>query len=127
MSEPDTTKLSARQIHNEMASLTVNAFGGALIDFHLHNSKINPLSFRFTEDQMPANNKSGAPYQGHFLCLGRWGEPSVGEIKAGIPNHGHFANMMWTCSLSDPETLNMHAESELEGLKVDRAIRLDKH
>lgn len=127
MSLPGTTKLSTSTIHNAMASLTINAFGGALVDFHLHDSKINPLSFRFTQDQMPVNNKSGAPYQGHFLCLGRWGKPSVGETKAGIPDHGHFANMMWTCSLSDQGTLNMCAESELEGLKVDRTIRLDKH
>ncbi len=126
MSIPGKTELFTKVIHNEKASLTLNACGGAIIDFHLHDSKINPLSFRFTEDQMPINNKSGAPYQGHFLCLGRWGEPSVGEIEAGIPDHGHFANMMWTYSLSDQGTLNMHAESDLEGLKVDRTIRIDK-
>ena len=44
---------------------------------------------------MPANNKAGAPYQGHFACIGRWGEPSAGEIKAGLPNHGEAANILW--------------------------------
>ncbi|HTF30197.1 MAG TPA: hypothetical protein VK625_15205 [Flavitalea sp.] len=127
MSLPGKTKLVARTIHNARASLTINAFGGALIDFHLRDSKINPLSFRFTEDQMPVNNKSGAPYQGHFLCLGRWGGPSVGEVKAGVPDHGHLANIMWTCSSTDEDqgTLNMHAESKLEGLKIDRTIQMD--
>ncbi|MEO5603298.1 MAG: hypothetical protein ABIR06_20425 [Cyclobacteriaceae bacterium] len=121
------TTLHTSTIDNPMASLTIDAFGGALVDFHLRESKINPLTFRFTKDQMPVNNKSGAPYQGHFLCLGRWGEPSVGEKKAGIPDHGHFANTLWTCSLSEGGSLKMHAESGLEGLKIDRSIQMDEH
>lgn len=111
---------------NKKASLTIDPFGGAIIDFHLLDSKINPLTFRFTKEQMPENNQSGAPYQGHFLCLGRWGQPSAGEMKAGIPDHGHFANMMWTCSLPEQGSMNMHAESEFEGLKVERTIRMDE-
>lgn len=126
MSIQGIIKPSILAINNETASLTADAFGGALIDFHLNESEINPLSFRFTEDQMPQNNKSGAPFQGHFLCLGRWGQPSVGEIKAGIPDHGHFANMMWSCDLPDQRTLKMQAESQLEGLKVERTIQMDK-
>lgn len=120
-------KLHTSTIDNPMASLTIDAFGGALVDFHLRGSKVNPLTFRFTKDQMPVNNKSGAPYQGHFLCLGRWGEPSAGEKKAGIPDHGHFANTLWTCSLSERGSLKMHAESGLEGLKIDRSIQMDEH
>jgi len=124
---PDKTKLPTRTVRNPVASLTVDAFGGGLIDFHLHDSKINPLSCKFTQEQMPLNNRSGAPYQGHFLCLGRWGKPSIGETKAGIPDHGHFANIMWNCTLSDQRTLSMNVQSELEGLRIDRTIQMDDH
>ena len=126
MSTAGTTKFSTCAIQNAEASLTVAAYGGAIIDFRRRDSKINPLSFRFTQDQMPANNKLGAPYQGHFLCLGRWGESSIGEKKAGIPDHGDFANRMWACGLSNQETINMRAESKLEGLKIERTIQMDK-
>src|SRR3546814_11782552 len=70
--------------------------GGAVRDFHLKNgTSLNPLSFVMEPEDMPLNNRNGAPYQGHFLCLGRWGEPSDGERKAGVPNHGQAANLLW--------------------------------
>src|ERR1700755_3260544 len=83
-------------LENSLCSLTVDSFGGAITNFHLKDEQqINPLSFAFTQEQMPENNKNGAPYQGHFLCLGRWGLPSEGEIKTGVPNHGEAANIHW--------------------------------
>lgn len=115
-----------RTIQNNNASLTVDLFGGAITDFHLNNGeKINPLSFAFTKEQMPPNNKAGAVYQGHFLCLGRWGLPSEGEIKAGVPNHGQFANILWNeLQQNDALLLRMHVNSELEGLYVKREFKL---
>ena len=113
-------------LSNSVASLSVDLFGGALTDFHLFDGELNPLTFRFSKGEMPANNKEGAPYQGHFLCLGRWGEPSPGEKRAGLPDHGQFANQMWQVRQANPYYLSMYAESKWEGLKVDREIRLDK-
>ena len=72
-------KKSRACIENESASLSINLDGGAIIDFQLKTTGINPLSFLYPNDLMPSNNKNGAAYQGHFLCLGRWGEPSSGE------------------------------------------------
>jgi hypothetical protein len=113
------------KLENKTTVVTIDAIGGAIANFHLKDN-INPLSFAFTKEQMPANNKNGAPYQGHFLCLGRWGEPSAGEVKAGIPNHGHFANMPWTVQYGRSYALNMQATSHLEGLKVERTITLEE-
>src|SRR5687768_16229753 len=84
-----------RNIWNQSVSITIDLFGGAITDLHLRGYRLNPLAFRFSKEQMPENNRSGAVYQGHFLCLGRWGSPSGGEIKKGMPNHGQFANIMW--------------------------------
>ena len=112
---------------NKAASLTVDLFGGAFVDFHLKKGEINPLSFKFSADQMPVNNRAGAPYQGHFLCLGRWGPPSEGEIKAGLPNHGQVANILWKRKETNRERiLQMQAIAELEGLHIDRTIQLDE-
>ncbi len=113
---------------NALTTLTIDLFGGSIIDFHLNDAnKINPLSFVFTREQMPENNKAGAPYQGHFLCLGRWGLPSEGEMKASVPNHGQIANINWTLKENLKNLLSMEANSELEGLHVERTIVLDKN
>ena len=127
MSIQGTTRSLMHSIENESAQVVVDGSGGAIIDFRLQGSAINPLSFSFTEDQMPQNNKAGPPFRGHFLCLGRWGPPSDGEKKAGMPDHGHFANIAWSFDQVDKERIKMSAESDLEGLKVQRTIHLDKH
>ena len=116
-----------RIFQNKTTVLEIDLFGGAITDFHLCQCKVNPLSFRFSKEQMPLNNQAGAPYQGHFLCLGRWGEPSAGEIKAGLPDHGQIANMMWEAAEQRQHELKMHATSSLEGLHIDRTIRMDIH
>ncbi|HYK44297.1 MAG TPA: hypothetical protein VEV83_03960 [Parafilimonas sp.] len=111
---------------NASATFTVNLFGGAIIGFHfLDGDHINPLSFAFSKDQMPDNNKAGAPYRGHFLCLGRWGLPSAGEIKAGVPNHGEIANIVWRQRDAGELVLKMETTSMLEGLRVERSMQLD--
>ena len=114
-------------IQHETVELSLDLNGGAIIDFHLKSSGINPLSFCYPQDEMPENNKNGAPYQGHFLCLGRWGEPSIGERNAGLPDHGQFANMQWEVNDSSKnEFIGMQANSLLEGLKINREIYLDQ-
>lgn len=114
-------------LQNEGACLTIDLEGGAITDFHLKGIDVNPLSFSFSKQQMPEQNQSGAAYQGHFLCLGRWGEGSTGEINAGVPNHGAFANILWTLHHNDcKDELQMEASSLLEGLKIDRTIVMDK-
>ncbi|MEO8712460.1 MAG: hypothetical protein ABI405_10075 [Parafilimonas sp.] len=115
-------------LENNTCNLTVDLSGGAIIDFHLKDdAQINPLSFAFTKEQMPANNKNGAPYQGHFLCLGRWGLPSDGEIKNGLPNHGEAANILWKETAKTNTTLHMQTTAKLEGLHVERTIELDNN
>jgi hypothetical protein len=113
-------------LENNSCSLAVDSFGCAITDFHLKiDEKINPLNFAFTKEQMPANNKNGAPYQGHFLCAGRWGEPSENEIKAGVPNHGEAANILWETTAKTDSIVSMQTTAKLEGLYIERKIELD--
>ena len=118
---------SLLKLENEISSVTVDLFGGAITNFHLKCNNINPLNFSFSKEQMPENNKAGAPYQGHFLCLGRWGLPSEGEIKAGLPNHGEVANIQWTGIEKNSTEVNIQTTAKLEGLQVERNIILDKN
>ena len=67
---------SLKTIVNPLAQISFDLHGGAIVDFHLKSNKINPFTWKVSTAQMPANNKSGAVFQGHFLCLGRWGAPT---------------------------------------------------
>lgn len=115
------------ELNNESAVITAELFGGAITGFHLQKGAVNPLSFAFTNEQMPENNKGGAPFRGHFLCMGRWGQPSDEERKAGMPDHGQIANIMWQADpLADKHALQMRVESPLEALSVERMMRIDE-
>ncbi len=112
-------------IENGEAALSTDLYGGAITDFHLHRNSVNPLSAKFTKEQMPDNNKAGAVYQGHFICLGRWGLPSAGEMEAGLPNHGQPANMQWKLRNRDSLSFQIEAHAAMEGLQVARTSTLD--
>lgn len=135
-------------IGNETASLAVDLYGGGIVDFHLHDVGINPFTFKFTPEDMPEHNRSGASYRGHFICLGRWGPPTAGEIKAGIPDHGQAANLTWALVTRDASSgssfvrmtpygeredgdtsteIQMDVLTPLEGLKIERTIQLDNY
>jgi len=121
---PYTTGTKVK-LQNKTSALEVDLHGGAITDFHLHDNPVNPLSFRFSKEQMPANNKAGAAYQGHFICAGRWGQPSAGEIDAGIPNHGEPANIEWQLNEGDDKKLSMETTAVREGLHIKREVKLD--
>lgn len=114
-------------ISNNVSVLTADYLGGAITGFVLNDAPVNPLSFRFDRNEMPANNQTGAPYQGHFVCLGRWGKPTAGETRTHVPDHGQFANMEWTDAGSDMQKrmIRMEAGSAMEGLYLHRTLSLD--
>lgn len=114
------------KFQNKTSVIEVDLHGGAITDFHLKENPVNPLSFRFSKEEMPANNKAGAVYQGHFICAGRWGEPSAGEMAAGIPTHGEPANIDWQLNENDETGLAMQTTAHLEGLHVQRKMQMDK-
>lgn len=118
---------TVKVLQNGSCSVEIDLFGGAITKFCVHGEEINPLSFRLPAEQMPENNKAGAPYQGHFLCLGRWGRPSEGEINAGMPDHGQLSNILWEAEDTGLMKLEMRAFSPMEGLHVNRSIELSRN
>lgn len=111
-------------LENAHALLSVDLNGGAITDFHLKQIPINPLTFRLKKEQMPANSRKGAPFQGHFICAPRWGAPSEDEAKKGLPYHGELSNMMWTETPSKGNIISMEALSKAEELHIQRNIEI---
>lgn len=121
------TKNTKIVLSNSTAKMVVDLFGGAITDFHLQNGKVNPFTFRMPGHKMPLNNRKGAAYQGHFACIGRWGQPSPGEQAVGMPDHGECANQMWHLEKGNMRSFKMRTTSKLEGLKISRRIEIDKN
>jgi hypothetical protein len=111
-------------LKNNQLQVTINQYGGHFTGLELQSNPINPLTWGLSEEQMPANNQKGAPFQGHFLCLGRWGGPSEGEIAAGIPHNGEQSNSLWRIESLEDIEVQMKNDAPLDGLSVWRTVRL---
>ncbi len=112
-------------LRNDSVTLSISRFGGAIVDFHFNKQQLNPLDWKILPKDMPENNQKGAPFQGHFLCVGRWGSPTEGEKLVGIPHNGEPVNQWW---VSHQDTIFgpiiMQTEAPLEQWKVERSIQL---
>lgn len=107
--------------------LTVDLYGGALVDFRMSNEHDNPLSWTLPVSEMPQNNRKGACFQGHFMCLGRWGAPTQGEINAGIPHNGEAGNILWNQQfLQGDSLLFISVIAPHDGVSAERIIQFDK-
>jgi hypothetical protein len=112
-------------LRNDLVALAIDRHGGALVSFAFHDLPLNPMDWRIAPAEMPKNNQSGAPFQGHFLCVGRWGSPTEGEKAAGIPHNGEPANRWWeTVATPAPDTLVMSVLAPLEQWRIQRKVNL---
>lgn len=114
------------RLENAQAKVTFAAEGGALIGFQPAGDPINPLSWALTAEDMPATSRGGAPFRGHFLCFGRWGSPSPGEIAAGVPHNGEPAARTWQVFEPRPSVrgVRMQVDAPVEQWTVRRDVRL---
>ncbi|RMG66373.1 MAG: hypothetical protein D6722_15150 [Bacteroidetes bacterium] len=101
--------------------------GGAIRSVSLPDRRLNPLSWGLETAQMPANNQPGAPFRGHFLCLGRWGAPTAGEMGAGVPHNGDHNNRQWQVKAHTEAFLHATVAAPLDQYYVEREIRLSPH
>ena len=113
-------------LQNQTARLVVDLKGGALGDFRLHGSDLNPLSWA-----APGPRDTSIHGFGHFLCLDRWGPPSEAEGAKGMPYHGEAANVEWTvvddaARRDGAIAAQMAASLPKAGLSVRRTIRMSE-
>lgn len=109
---------------NEKAGLIIDQYGGAYISFYLKKDSVNPLTWSLMSEQMPPNNRDGAPFQGHFLCLGRWGAPTPGEMEMGVPYNGEATNSMWSVQDKTVDQVVMGYKSSLDDMEIIREAEL---
>jgi hypothetical protein len=106
--------------------LVVDLRGGAIGEFRVKNSEVNPLSWG-----RPKAGETGIRGFGHFLCLDRWGPPSEAEGARGMPYHGEAANVEWSVARDVAESrgdleAEMTAKLPKAGLSVRRVIRMSR-
>lgn len=114
-------------LKNGVISLKILRSGGSYVSMHLLPENFNPFTWKVTREQMPVNNKSGAVFQGHFLCTGRWGAPTDGEMAAGVPHNGQAARDKWKIVKKSDTSVEMYIKAPLDGIEIRRVITLDKN
>jgi len=113
-------------IQNSDAKVSFSLYGGAMVVFELNEGRINPFTWKLNKEDMPENNKNGAPFQGHFLCTNRWGGPTAEEIKVGIPHNGEPANIWWQLIKKSTSSLTMKCEAIKEDITINRNVSISK-
>ncbi|MFW5699669.1 MAG: hypothetical protein ACOCXS_02045 [Bacteroidota bacterium] len=112
---------------NDDFMLEITKTGGMFVRFEKTDNPVNPFGWRLRPDEMPENNRPHV-FAGHFLCSGRWGAPSRGEIEAGIPHNGEVNTQPWHIEKEfydlDKQMLviEMKCEAPIEKLNVTRRI-----
>ncbi len=109
-----------KKLENEVASLEIVQTGAVISSFCLHHNSVNPLSF-----VMETEPGSDTFYRGHFVCIGRWGDPSEGERNKGVLKHGDFHQLNFSATRTGDRQLVLQARSGTEGLAVEKTVTLD--
>lgn len=107
-------------LENNSATLEVLNTGAIISNFHLKENAINPLSFKMETDK-----NSEQYYKGHFICAGRWGDPTTGEKEKGIHKHGDIFLLNFSGTQQKPHELIMQVESATENLAMKKSLTLD--
>jgi hypothetical protein len=116
----------ALTLEGSAARLTADLAGGAIGEFRLKDSPLNPLNWG-----TPAAGDTAIRGFGHFLCLDRWGPPSDAEGARGMPYHGEAAHVLWK-SEQEPRIAGgfieagMSAQLPIAGISVRRQLRLSQ-
>jgi hypothetical protein len=113
-------------LESPAAKLVIDLGGGSIVDFHLGTEGLNPLHWI-----SPADKNAELRPMAHFLCLDRWGQPSEGELRNGMPFHGEAARVRWR-EFDAPERTDgrivaaIGATLPMAGLEVRRTLRLSE-
>ena len=105
-------------LEGRQARLVVDILGGSIVDFRLADHELNPLRWR---NDGPTDEPRS---MSHFLCLDRWGQPSVAEEANGMPFHGEATKMGWEVLDQQPTSVRMLVDLPMAGLRAERQLRL---
>lgn len=104
--------------------MQIKPWGGNIVALeNNHKNSTNPLTWSLKTEQMPPNNRNGAPFQGHFLCTGRWGAPTKGEIAMGVPHNGQASNVLWNVETLNDTLLKLKVAAPQDQMEIVRSFR----
>lgn len=112
---------------NDDFVLEITKTGGMFVRFEKEDNPLNPFGWHLQPENMPENNRPHV-FAGHFLCSGRWGEPSPGETEAGIPFNGEVNTQPWNIVgerydlVRQMSVIEMKCEAPIEKLDVTRQL-----
>lgn len=112
-------------LSNAAIRVEIEQRGGQIVDVRLAGSDINPLSWRKTPETMPKTAHGNALFKGHFLCMGRTGNPTQGELSAGVPMRGEQTGRIWDITKQTSQCIEMECAAPLDGLIVKRRVEMD--
>ena len=128
MSAAKKQKLSQRAVtslNTDDATLLIDLAGGSIASFSFKES-LNPLSWDSAiHDQLDVSSPNPRPL-GHFLCLDRWGPPSLAEEAHGMPYHGEASGCTWQLEATHSASARLAAELPRAGLRAVRRVELLK-
>ena len=75
---------------NSKSRLVIDLAGGSYREFRFLDDTVNPFNWC-----QPRPGVTNPKVMGHFLCLDRWGPPSVSEGANGMPYHGEAGSVVW--------------------------------
>lgn len=119
--QPDPSTGKKIRIGNPALGMQINPLGGAVTALWLRNDSVNFLGWTLEKEEMPENNRNGGVFAGHFLCYGRWGAPSEGEIRKGMPHNGDHNNQVWQFETGEETRMTVH--STRDKVEIERKIR----
>jgi hypothetical protein len=109
---------------NSKSRLVIDLAGGSYREFRFLDGTVNPFNWG-----QPRPGVTNPKVMGHFLCLDRWGPPSVSEGANGMPYHGEAGSVVWQVdeevhSQDGAAHASMHAMLPLAGIGIRRSIQV---
>ncbi len=126
LSDPNLKDRTLVKLENMNSMVVVDLGGGSIVDFHLKEHELNPLTWNY-----PDEGDTDPRSMGHFICLDRWGAASKAETAKGMPWHGEASKVNWQI-LQAPVSKNGEVYSEMlcelpvAGLTLKRSLILDE-
>jgi hypothetical protein len=116
------------ELQGKKVTLKYSLEGGAMTAVQFNENGLNPLTWKLLPEQMPETikKKSNHIFQGHFLCLGRWGQPSPQEADAGIVHNGEINTLLWRIA-EKPSNVNYFVKSILHCVSPEEYMTVKRH
>ncbi len=127
LSEPSLEGRKQVVLKGKIAQVGIDIAGGSIVDFHLIDQGLNPLTWNY-----PEKGDISPRHMGHIICFDRLARPSKQEAENGMPFHGEGGHGMWKV-ISQPSKKNgvisavMMCELHIARMTLKRTLNLHEN